>query len=128
MRVLKVPDTYHPVIFSLIGGDVEYLSFITERGQPSRDFWLMPRDMHGSWLIVAPKPLPKVRTHADLDCAYHKRGNCIVVNNNDGLYGPGGKGGGVSDLDLKACDSMNCNDQVSIAPHVPDSGGKAPDV
>ena len=30
LRVLKVPDTYHPVIFSLIGGDVGYLSFITE--------------------------------------------------------------------------------------------------
>ena len=30
LRVLKVPDTYHPIIFSLIGGNVEYLSFITE--------------------------------------------------------------------------------------------------
>ena len=88
------------------------IRFNSERGKPSRNFGLMPRDMHGSWVIVAPKPLPKVRTHADLDCAYHKRGNCIVVNNNDGLYGPGGKGGGVSDLDLKACDSMNCNDQA----------------
>ena len=30
LRVLKVPDTYHPIIFSLIGGNAEYLSFITE--------------------------------------------------------------------------------------------------
>ena len=53
------------------GGKTMYsIQFNSERGKPARDFGLVPRDMHGSWVIVAPKPLPKVRTHADLDCAY----------------------------------------------------------
>ena len=30
LRVLNIAYMYHPVIFSLISGDVEYLSFITE--------------------------------------------------------------------------------------------------
>ena len=72
-------------------------------GRPRHEFDLCPKDMHTKWVLVAPKPTPKLRTHTDADCAYNKKGMCQIVNNKDGAYGPGGKGSGVSDLDLRPC-------------------------
>ena len=83
-----------------------YTVQLNSRGKPRYEVDLAPRDMHLSWVIVAPKPTPKVdvRAHADADCAYNRRGMCEVVNNRDGFY-PGGRGNGTSELNLVPCTS-----------------------